>query len=426
MGKSPSGYVHNLGWNLGFSAYWFATSYKWFILLFVFLPKQVADIVPDGEKNTYWGLILGTGAIWAVIGPAVFGRLHETKGGIWAKRHIWLAIGSAGTLIALMVLVGANSLWILALGYFLLQLSDDVGTGPYAGMVAEVVPQENRGYSSAVLGGFKLFGQIASAIMALVLKKIELVYIGIATVNLISALVTIFIIKNLPEKEINPENKPKPFVTEYLAPFKNSDFVKVWLNRMIVAFAFASITAYTRNFLADTYAATHTIQLFSLKFSDPESYASDAANILALTISFTGILGSLFSAKYADRIGRKKLLVISAIIMSIALVPIAMTKDFNLIWMMVAAFGLGNGLYAAADWALASDVLPDQSRPATQMGAWQSSETAVQIPAGIVMGALIDTLNRQSAGLGYQAMLFTAATLFFCSTFLVKRIRGSN
>ncbi|MCB0824665.1 MAG: MFS transporter [Armatimonadetes bacterium] len=426
MGKASSGYVNKFGWNLGFSAYWFATSYKWFILLFVFLPKQVADIVPGGEKNTYWGLILGTGAIWAVIGPAVFGRLHETKGGIWAKRHIWLAIGSAGTLIALMVLVGASSLWILALGYFLLQLSDDVGTGPYAGMVAEVVPEEHRGFSSAILGGFKLFGQIASAIMALVLKKIELVYIGIATVNLICAIITILTIKNLPDKEIDPDAKSETFVKEYLAPFKNSDFVKVWLNRMIVAFAFASITAYTRNFLEDTYAATKSIEFFLMNFKNPESYANDAANILALTISFTGILGSLFSARYADRIGRKKLLVISAMIMAIALVPIAMTKDFNLIWMMVAGFGLGNGLYAAADWALASDVLPDQSRPATQMGAWQSSETAVQIPAGIVMGALIDTLNRQSAGLGYQAMLITAATLFFCSTFLVKRIRGSH
>ena len=46
MSQAPStGYRDTWLWNLGFSAYWFATSYKWYILLLVIIPGQVVDVV---------------------------------------------------------------------------------------------------------------------------------------------------------------------------------------------------------------------------------------------------------------------------------------------------------------------------------------------------------------------------------------------
>lgn len=413
-----SGYKRSFWWNVGFSSYWFATSYKWFILLFILLPGMVESHVPGGEKNTYWGLIFGTGAVWAIIGPALFGRLNETLGGRWQNRRLWLSIGTAGTVIALATLVGATNLWVLGFGYLLLQVSDDLGTGPYAGMIADSVPEENRGYASSVLGGLKLLGQIVSAVVALALKSTELIFIGIALVNICCALWTIKTIKPISLAPTQKEPRSS-FLSEWAAPFRNGDFLRVWLNRLIVSFAFACISAYTRNYLKDMFTEW---KLFGLDLGD----AKTAAIALALIISFAGVIGSIISAKIADKTGRKPLLIWSAIIIAFALFPIAIVDSFTPIFLLVFLFGIGNGIYAAADWALISDVLPNRDKAATEMGVWQSSETAVQVPAGIIMGFLIDTLNRQVFGLGYQTMIWTSAALFFVSIFLVKGIKNAR
>lgn len=414
---APQGYRHTLGWNLGFSSYWFATSYKWFILLFILLPSMVDDMVEGGTKNTAWGLVLGTGAVWALIGPAIFGRLSETLGRRWRSTAPWLLLGSAMTCIALFTIHSADVLWVLAVGYFLLQFGDDLGTGPYAGMVASNVPEEHRGYASSILGACKLAGQIGSAVAAVVLKRPELILLGIALVNVLAAISTSITIRSIPPR---PEpGERKGFWQEYIEPFGDHDFRIVWLNRVIVSFAFACVSAYTLNFLKDMFTE---YRIFGLNLGS----ADNAAIALALTISFAGILGSIFSARVSDKIGRKPLLVRSGIIVACALIPIGFLPNLTAIFFCVLVFGIGNGIYAAADWALVSDILPKGEKAATEMGAWQSSETAVQIPAGILMGLLIDTLNRIHFGAGYQAMIAIAGTLFFGSIFLVKHIRGGH
>ena len=56
------------GWShfAALSAYWFAQSYKWFILLLAILPEQVKQFAPE-SKNTSWGVVMMAGAVWAMI-----------------------------------------------------------------------------------------------------------------------------------------------------------------------------------------------------------------------------------------------------------------------------------------------------------------------------------------------------------------------
>ncbi|ARU40036.1 hypothetical protein CCB80_02345 [Armatimonadetes bacterium Uphvl-Ar1] len=411
------GYRPTFGFNLGMSAYWFASSYKWFILLFILIPDKVSQIVPGGEKGTTWGLILGTGAVWALFGPAIFGRMYELSGGWLRNRGPWIGLGSALTAVAVFVVFGAESVWMIAVGYFLLQVSDDLGTGPYAGMVADTVPAEHRGFASSVLGGFKLFGQIASAIAALILGRVELIFAGIALVNVLCAAWTIWTIRDLPNAERITETRG--FVADYVTPFKSYDFRAVWFNRFIVAFAYGCVTGYALYFLQDMLLV---YRLFTIELGGP----SMAAQVLALTISFAGILGAVMSARVADKTGRKPLLILSAGVLATALFPVAFLRDFTPIWGCVFLFGIGLGIYQSSDWAVASDVLPNPDRAATEMGAWQSSETSVQILVGLVMGPVIDGLNRVGMGYGYMAMVFVACSLFLISMVAVRAIRSAR
>jgi len=413
-----TGYKRTFGFNAGMSAYWFATSYKWFILLFILIPEKVKDIVPGGDKSAAWGMILGTGAVWALFGPALFGRLYENSRGWMKNRGSWIAVGSGLTAIAVFLLYGSHSLLAIAAAYLMLQVSDDLGTGPYAGMVADTVPLENRGYASSVMGGFKLFGQIASAVMALILKEVNLIFIGIASVNIVCALWTAWTIRNLPNAVREPREKTS-FVQDYLEPFKSFDFRAVWFNRFIVFFANGCVTGYALYFLGDMLTG---YRLFGMDLKTP----SGAANVLALTISFTGILGSILAARYADRVGRKPLLIWAIVILAVTLLPVAVLRDYTAIWITVSLYGFGNGIFQSVDWAIASDVLPNPERAATEMGAWQSSETSTQVLVGLIMGPVIASLNKVQFGLGYQAMVLIACTLFVVSIFSVRAIKGAR
>lgn len=52
---------HGPSWFLRLSAYWFATSFKWFLVLLVLLPAKVAEVSPPEEKasdsasSSAWG-----------------------------------------------------------------------------------------------------------------------------------------------------------------------------------------------------------------------------------------------------------------------------------------------------------------------------------------------------------------------------------
>lgn len=414
------GYQRSFGWNLRFSSYWFAASYKWFILLFVVLPELVKQIVPGGEKNTWWGVIYGTGAIWAVFGPSLFGRISESSPDKFRQVSPWIAIGSALTCIALFAIGFANSLLLLGFAYWLLQVSDDLGTGPYAGMIASSVPEEHRGYSSSILGGLKLTGQIVSAVAAMALGEISLILVAIALVNIVCAILTIGAIRKLPPTVSGDREKPD-FVRNFLDPFKSHDFRYVWLNRFVVTFGFIAVSTYTKNYLEDAF---DSYSLFGMELKD----ASQAALVLALTISISGIVGSIVAGKLSDQKGRKPILKGAALLASASLFGTLFFSDFTALWMFVFVFGIGYGAYLAADWALASDVLPAREKAATQMGAWQSSETTPQIFAG-GLGLIIDSLNRASPPAlwwGYKAMILFASVGFLASIPFVKQIRSAR
>lgn len=57
---------HTTVWYITLSAYWFATSFKWFLVLLVLLPARVAELVDPAEKATRLGWLFAVGAVMAL------------------------------------------------------------------------------------------------------------------------------------------------------------------------------------------------------------------------------------------------------------------------------------------------------------------------------------------------------------------------
>ncbi len=422
-------YRDKASWYYGLSSYWFAVSYKWFILLLVVLPGQVKDIVPGGDKSSYWGMIFGIGAVWACIGPSIFGFLSDKAKTGFASRRLYVAIGAGLTLIALGFLADAKSILALTIGYLLLQVSDDVGTGPYSALIPELVPEEKRGRASGVMGILQAAGQIISAVVGLVLGNVMLIYIGIGVVNVLCAAWTIYTISGAePIQQAESELTRKAekasvsaFVRGWVEPWKHRDFFWAWFTRFLNALGFYLVQNYFSYYMSDRVAGPDgKAHAFSLAVSP-----SDATKYIGLTISLMAIFGSIFATKVSDNLGRKRVIYIGGTLMSVALIPFALLPNFALIWGLSVVFGIGYGMYLAADWALVCDVLPNKDSMGTDMGVWSMSVPVVQIFTGLT-GWAITVLNNWQAGAGYTILYLLAAGAFFLGTVLVRKIQGST
>ena len=93
--------------------------------------------------------------------------------------------------------------------------------------------------------------------------------------------------------------------------------------------------------------------------------------LATLTQSSVVIAASLISGKLSDRVGRRKIFVLTAaIVYGLALFMVAAAGDFNGFLVGMAISGLGFGMYVAVDLALVADVLPDEGTVAKDLGVF--------------------------------------------------------
>jgi MFS family permease len=379
--------------------------------------------------------VVALGAAEAMVGPAIAGYLSDRCRSRFGRRRPFVAIGAAMTALALLFMGRADSLVLLTVAYLLLQISDDVGTGPYAALIPDYVPQEHRGRASGIMSVLQSVAQLVAAGVAFALgSNFFLLCVAIAVINLVCAgivWVTVHEPAYTPMRETvttaNAESAAKTssaFVrlqnglVRWIAPFRSPDFRWVWLTRFLVALGFYLITLYVSNYLNDR------VKVFLLGPIDLKKtlYASLVA---AVTISLCGAIGAIIAGKHTDKWGHKRMIVLSGYLMAGAIIPFALIPHFMLMLFLAAIFGIGYGAYQSASWALAADVLPNPEEAAKDMGIWQASVSTPQIVGGAV-GFLVDVGNRGRPGAGYSIAFLIAAAAFFAGCLLVVRVKGSS
>jgi MFS family permease len=414
--EDGSVYQDRFGWYARLSAYWFASSFKWFALLTVVLPGRVASIVPEGTKNTAWGMVFAIGALWAILGPSLFGSASDRTG----RRTPYIAAGAATTVAALAILAFANSLAEIAAGYLILQIADDLATGPYAALIPEHVPKERRGRASGVMSLLSLLGQLTCAPVILLARgDPRLVYGAIAVATAVGATIACRTVGPL---ERGARRWPAgtvigDFLKGWSAPWRDRNFVWVWAARLMFSLGLYLTQPYLRNYLHDV------VRTFDVPGARLPG-ADEATAVLVLTITALAAVGSVVGGAMADARGRKTVALRGGGLMAAALVPFLMLHDYRWLLGVAVLFGLGYGVYLSADWALAADVMPDESTLGRDMGIWQMSVSAVQVFAGSA-GRIVDWGNLRTPGLGYQITFGLSVFAFALGMLAVQNVRPS-
>ncbi len=400
---------HGPGWFLALSAYWFATSLKWFLVLLVLLPAKVAELSPPEEKATRLGFLFGLGAVMAILGPPTMGYLSDRLG----RRRPFLLWGSLLTALALWLLVHAPSYGALLVAYLLLQLADDLATGPYSALIPDLVPRGERGQASGYMGALQVLGQVLGGVVGFVLPLAPQAYLA-ALVNLLGAM---FSLPLVPDRL--PRANPRPFLAALATPWRDRDFLLVYLTRFLVMLGFYLAQTYLQYFLADV------VGVFAALGRVLTEEPFQAVALLGLLISLGAALASVPAGRASDRLGRKPLIYLSGAGLGLLMPFILLFPQYETLLALSLFFGLFYGVYLAVDWALVSDVLKDPEAHATDMGLWQTSIVVPQVLAG-AFGRPLDLLNAREPGLGYWALFLLAGAFFLLGAFLVAGIRRAR
>src|SRR5437899_1413784 len=356
------------------------------------------------------------------------------------------------------------------------------GGAAYTGVIPDVVPAEDRGRASGLLGTMNQLGTIVGVGLVTVGFKVYgdtragllVGYGAIALILAITLVITVIAVKEPPTVRRASGSAPIPltpaavicgaaFLVAVMALFAIllvplgtllGPVVALFLIGSMVTVLAArrlpKLTAFFQAFRSNDFFWTFatralvTLGIFSilpfmeLYFRDvvrtPDAGAASAFWLLAVIAG--AIIPSMIGGVLSDRTGRRKLFVyissaMQAVVVSVLL--FGLVRSLSLLYVLGILSGIGYGAYYAVDWALACDVLPNREEAAGRdMALWHVSFTLPQVLAPAILAGFLHFLNEPghqllgiSSGhdLGFRFIFRRAALWVLLGTVLVTRLR---
>ncbi len=384
------------------NAYWFGLSVMWNSLHIIILPAVLLHFVPEGQKNTYLGLLTFLGLVIAMIVQPLSGWWSDRHGRRWPL----MSLGTVLDVIFLVLLGWAGGLVWLAVGYLGLQLTSNLAHGPAQGLIPDRVPREQHGAASGIKNLMDMSGLVvASLVMGNLLDPAAsrpwiplLVLIGVL---LASALVTIPWVRNRPRQPINPpkEDGKSPSLLRMLR--SQPGYSRLIAARYAFLLGVYAIQVFAQYFIRDVIAPPNPIKL---------------TGDLMATITLPLIAFAVAGGWLGDKLGHRRMLYAACGFAIAGSLAMTTARSPSTVLAFGALMGMGIGLFLTSNWALLNRLAP-----AAQAGAYlglTNLATAGSAATGRLLGPLIDGLNNAYPGThaGYTAMfVFGALCAAFCA-----------
>src|SRR5262245_16161224 len=119
---------------------------------------KVTALVGADHAPTSVGVILGVGAIAALVGNPIFGRISDRTTGRWGRRRPWMVGGSLGLAVCLVVIALAGNVVTLVVAWFVAQLAANACFAAYLATVADQIPPRQSATITSLAGVMQSFG----------------------------------------------------------------------------------------------------------------------------------------------------------------------------------------------------------------------------------------------------------------------------
>ncbi|MEU7183997.1 MULTISPECIES: MFS transporter [Streptomyces] len=395
------------GWTAALSLANGAIWVGWYGPLQILLALQAAQLAPPGTaKESVLAWVTGLGAVVSLVANPLFGALSDRTTSRHGRRAPWILAGVLGGAAALVLLAGARTVPVMALGWCLVQLTLNAAFAAVTAAVPDQVPRGQRGAVGGWLGAAQLLGVLVGTGLATLAGGITAGYLACAG---FTVLATLPYLLRYPDPVLPAGLRPPFTWWAFLAGFRFSprrhpDLGWAWLTRFLINLGNALALLYLLYYLRDV-----------LHRPDPQGGVLILTAVNGVTLLGTVVVGGIWS----DRSGRRQPFVLWAgVLMTVATALLAGWQTWTGALVAAALLGVGFGVFTSVDFALMTDVLPAAADRGRDLGVINIANSLPQVAAPVLAAPLVGHLG------GYRTLFLTAAATGLLGALLVRRIRG--
>ncbi|TXS43038.1 MFS transporter [Streptomyces sp. OR43] len=372
----------------------------------ILLPLQLEHIDPH-DKNDALSLVTGLGALVAVLANPLAGAWSDRTTSRFGRRRPWILGGALAGAAGLSITATQHTVAGVAVGWCLAQAGLNAMLAGVTTPIADRVPLTQRAQVAGWTGIMQSFGLVLGALITtLLVTGVRSGYVTLAVLTVALALPFVLRHSEPPlTRALRPAFDARAFARSlWVSPRRHPDFGWAWLTRFLINLGNALGTLYLFYFLAD---AVH--------YDDP------GTGVLVLTVIYTlcAALTAIPAGVLSDRIGRRKVFVVlCSLVMAAAAVLLATLHTWPSALAAAAVLGAGYGIYLAVDQALVTQVLPEATDRAKDLGVINIANSGPQVLAPALAAPIITHLG------GYTGLYATAALVILIGGLLVNRVRG--
>ncbi|MZD09300.1 MFS transporter [Streptomyces sp. SID5785] len=401
------------GWTAALSLANGAIWVGWYGPLQILLARQSAHFAPGTglSKESLLAWVTCVGAVVSLAANPLFGALSDRTVSRHGRRTPWIVAGAAGGALSLLLLGVADAVWVLFLGWCLVQLTLNAAFAAVTAAVPDRVPRLQRGAVGGWLGAAQILGVVAgtglaTAAGALGGGGVGAGYAACAVFTLLG--VAPYVLRH-PDLRLAAGDRPawswRSFAAGFrLSPRAHPDLAWAWLTRFLINLGNALVLLYLYYYLRDR-----------LHHADPDSGVLILTAVNGVTLLATVVLGGVWS----DRVGRRKPFVLwSGVLMAVATGMLSGWQTWSGAVVAAAVLGVGFGVFTSVDFALMTDVLPAALDRGKDLGVINIANSLPQVAAPVVAAPLVAHLG------GYRVLYLVAAGVGLLGSLLVHRIKS--
>ncbi len=398
----------SVGFLLGMCSLMLGANLVWIADNTILLPALVEKVVTS-SRGLVVGLIGFVGTLLAVLVSILWGIISDHTSSRLGKRTPAILMGSllGLPLIVLPVLMlypGVRAIFfpfalpIIIISFLGMQFFTNVGNGAWWPLLVDVVPENQRGLTSGIVGFFTLLGAIIAFLVVTSLNQAGQTAAAlwlIAGVFALTGIVNALVLKG--------KDRPAPASERISTGRALADMFKV--KRRIAVFFWLVGAVLLANM------GLNSLQAFARYFFEVyfPSISPDAGLRLMGSVSLVlTMLSAVGTGLLSDRIGRRALLLWSMFACALGTLLMGLTGNFNLFLVFVALRSIATGPIMAIAPALASDLAPRDE--AGRYMAYNNLSTGLSgALSALVFGILLTNLTRAS----FMYLFIISAVLFF-------------
>jgi MFS family permease len=370
---------------------------------------KVSAVVGPDHATSAVGVILGVGAIAALVGNPIFGRLSDRTTGRWGRRRPWMVGGSLGLAACLLVIALAGNVATLVVAWFVAQLAANACFAAYLATVADQIPPRHSATITSLAGVMQSIGILGAVYLASALSgHMVALFMVPASIGVIGMLVYALV---LPDKQLTfrpASTGMRAFLeTFWVNPRRYPDFAWAWISRFLLILGSFMFSTFRFFWMKDEVGLT-----------DGQAAATIATGVLIYTVVL--VVTGQCAGYVSDRLGRRKFLVFaSTALFAIGLGMLTQVHTVGGFYVVEAIMGAAFGIYMGVDLALVLAVLPNPQDNAKDLGVFNIANAAPQTLAPFLGAALIAL----GAGKNYDALYVVAAALTFLGALAIMPVR---